>query len=104
MDATTDRNYIHPQDARQNGLYVARRAECGCCFGVSTDSRNKATANAVAEWIADGLVVTHVSWDMYRNVILAEETFMDCPHVERQLEFPIRIRGVGYIAESEVEP
>ena len=70
----------------QNRLYVARRAECGCCLGIDRLSAT-ATANAVAEWIADGLVVTHVSWDMYRNVILAEEHSLDCRMPERQLDF-----------------
>lgn len=75
------------KDPRQNGAYVAR-LPCGCTMGVSTDYRDRATGQAVAEWIANGLIVNHVTWEEYRDQICKEPTFMECPHGQLSLLTP----------------
>lgn len=76
---------IERVDPRENGVYVARKS-CGCVCGICTDYRDKDTGKYVAEWIKDGLIVTHATWTEYKDVICKEATFMDCPHRKPQPE------------------
>ena len=71
-------------DEKPTHVYVARK-DCGCVIGLVTDMRDKRTGKHVAEFIADGLVVTREDWRTYRNTISKEETFMNCPHGQLSL-------------------
>lgn len=66
---------------KPKGVYVARK-RCGCVVGIVTDMEadKKATGDAVAEFIRDGLYVNRVGWAEYKANISHEDTFMACPH------------------------
>ena len=68
--------------------YIGRKP-CGCVMGVVTDLGNRFTAETVASFIKDGLVVNHISWDKYREVA-REPTFMECSHGQ----LPLALEGV----------
>ena len=70
---------------RSKGVYIGRMPNCGCVMALTTDNRGKETAEAVADFIKDGLIVTHITFDEYRNTIVNEPGFMDCQHVTRQM-------------------
>ena len=74
-----------PMDTTERFVYVGRKP-CGCAVGIVTDLGDDSTANAVAEFIRDGLTVNRVDWSVYRQ-IAAEKTFMACPH--GQLALPL---------------
>jgi len=61
--------------------YIARK-ECGCCIGVASDiaSYPRGTAEGVASFIKEGLTVERVTWEVYREQVSKELTFMQCPH------------------------
>jgi len=67
-------------------VYVGR-TPCGCAVGVATDLGDEFTAEAVAEFIEDGLIINRVSWAEYER-IAEEETFMNCPHGQLTLPLP----------------
>ena len=56
--------------------------------GQTTDYRDRTTGQAVADWIANGLIVNHVTWEEYRDQICKEPTFMECPHGQLSLLAP----------------
>ena len=64
-------------------VYIGRE-HCGCAVGVVTDLGDKFTADSVAGFIEDGLIVNRASWSAYRQ-IAKEETFKACPHRHGQL-------------------
>lgn len=61
-----------------NGCYAGRKP-CGCCIATAYDGRDKSTGKLVADWIANGLVVNHVTWGEFQ-AIAKEETYCACPH------------------------
>lgn len=67
-------NHINPTH-----VYVARR-KCGCVTGLVSDLGDKATGKSVCEMIGGGLTIDRVSFDDYKAKIIAEPTFMKCPH------------------------
>lgn len=82
MNSTADLMLDKPK-----GVYVARK-RCGCVVGLVTDLAvsKKETAKAVAQFIREGLYVTHVDWDVYTLTICKEPTFMACPHEKEPLQ------------------
>ena len=68
---------------KPKGVYIGRKP-CGCCIAAAADLGDEGTARAVAEWIKDGLTITHVDWSYYTDSILRESTFMNCTHVIAQ--------------------
>jgi hypothetical protein len=67
-------------ESKHPGVYVGRMLICGCVMALTTDNRGKDTARDVADFIKDGMIVTHVTFDEYKNVICLEPGFMDCKH------------------------
>lgn len=67
-------------DTKPTHVYIARRQPCNCCLGVVTDMADEMTAEGVAGFIKDGMVIERVNWKIYKENISKEETFMECPH------------------------
>jgi hypothetical protein len=75
-------------------IYVARKV-CGCCVGICNDYGDKATGKMVAEFIAEGLTVTNVTWQEYVERVSNEPTFMKCSHGETETQqAQMKLRGV----------
>jgi hypothetical protein len=64
---------------KSTGVYIGR-LECGCVMALTSDYGDKGTANNVREFIMDGMTVTRVSWEEYRESVSNEIGFLDCPH------------------------
>lgn len=75
-------------------VYIGRRS-CGCCTAVISDlpGFEKDTAKEVAEVIASGRTIERVAFDVYRDRVSHEETFMACPHQEQKLQLDGLIGG-----------
>lgn len=71
-------------------VYVGR-AQCGCVYMIRNDDHDKDTAKAVAEVVAEGGYVDHVTWEEYTTIVKEEETFMmcPCPHQDVQTEMEL---------------
>jgi len=65
-------------------VYVGREPGCGCAVGIVIDNHNEATGQCVAEFIADGLIISRVSWQEYVEKVSEEKTFMACPHSQQR--------------------
>lgn len=66
-------------------VYIGRKI-CGCVAGIVTDEGNRDTSETVAEFITDGLVISRVDWKTYREKVSQEETFMNCPHGQTEMD------------------
>lgn len=64
--------------------YIGRKS-CGCVVAVVTDCGDKLTADAVAEFVLEGLTLERVSFDVYRSEVVSSPGFMDCPHGQMEL-------------------
>jgi len=65
-------------------VYVGREPKCGCAVGIITDNGDEDTGQCVTEFIADGLIISRVSWQEYVEKVSEEKTFMACPHAQDQ--------------------
>lgn len=59
--------------------YVGRRPACGCIVAAVTDQADKITAEYVAKFIRDGLIIERVTSEHVR------QNMRPCPHVSVQL-------------------
>jgi hypothetical protein len=69
-------------NSRQNGCYVASRP-CGCKIATCYDYRDKETGKTVAEWIAEGLIINHITWAEFQAIVQDAKTYT-CPHAARE--------------------
>ena len=61
-------------------VYVARNPSCGCVVGLISDYADKETGEAVAECISEGAYIERVAWQIYKDQVSQEPTFLACPH------------------------
>lgn len=55
------------------------------CGRGGTDCGDKFTAEAVAEFVLDGLTLERVPFEVYRSQVVNSPGFMDCPHGQMEL-------------------
>lgn len=70
---------------RPTHVYIGR-LPCGCAVALTNDTGDKYTAEAVKDFIKEGLSVNREAWQKYVDEISKESTFMNCPHSAGQLQ------------------
>jgi hypothetical protein len=69
---------------KPTGVYIGR-LECGCCVALASDYGDRGTADAVREFILDGLTVSRITWEEYQKVA-QEPGFLGCEHQKAKEE------------------
>ena len=73
-----------PPPAPPTHVFIGRRP-CGCVTAVVNDDDDNFTRATVMEYTTNGLTVSRITWETYREQISGDPTFMKCNH-----RFPIQ--------------